>query len=210
MMSETEKRRSSQTSPAETQPEMFTLKSVSTLAGASTGLYVVLGTISAAFGWAYPRWFPLLGAFVLVFLLDFLSSPQWRRPAARAVVGRLLVVLLNSCLIFTSSMGGATALSPGEEGKPGPGEGPGMAPPPRRDPGPGDGPRADSPRHPEPGLHQVPSDPRRPDNLGAGGPMPPKNDHPVGRVSVQPQRRLKTGFSRFTEAFRVVPDAPEK
>jgi hypothetical protein len=163
---------------------MFTLKSVGTLAGASTGLYLVLGTISSAFGWAYPRWFPLLTAFVLILLFDFVSSAKWRKPALRDVLGRLLVIVLNSCLVFTSSMGGATALSSGEE-KPGqPADHPGT-------PGPGEGSR----RPPQP-LAPKPDD----------SPEAVRGARAAGRPAVhRPAANLKTGFSRFSEAFRSAP-----
>jgi hypothetical protein len=199
-MPEADAPRATQTSPSEMPTEMFTLKSVSTLAGASTGLYLVLGTISSAFGWAYPRWFPLLAAFVLVLLLDFISSAHWRKPAVRSIVGRLLVIVLNSCLIFTSSMGGATALSSGGAEKSSTTTtGPSAE-------------SASSDRAPEPvgSVRVDPEDSRAPTApvpMKVGVPSPPPRATGVRAASAteahrhRPPLAPRAGFGRLTDAF---------
>jgi hypothetical protein len=99
-------------SAAPDQPrQFFTLQSIGSLAGASTGLYMVVGTISKATDWKFPAWFPLLVAVVLVICIDLAGTNLWQGAKPREIPARILVLALNSCLVYSSAVGGALALT---------------------------------------------------------------------------------------------------
>jgi len=96
-------------SSARAPKEFFSLQSIGTLAGASSGLYVIVGALSQATSWSYPRWFPLVVAFALVTLIDLAVTQGWSGGTVRQLPARILVLTLNGCLVFTSALGGAVA-----------------------------------------------------------------------------------------------------
>ena len=97
--------------PPEPPRQFFTLQSIGSLAGASTGLYIVVGTISKATDWKFPAWFPLLMAVALVVCIDLAGTNLWQGARAREIPARVLVLALNSCLVYSSAVGGAVALT---------------------------------------------------------------------------------------------------
>lgn len=99
--------------------KFYSWSSTLTVAGMASMLWVVLGTVSSAFSWRYPGWFPLVLAFVFVIVGD-LSQRASETPAThgvRGVLARVPLWLVNSCLVYTTALGGAHAVQPKPDDK---------------------------------------------------------------------------------------------
>lgn len=91
--------------------KFYTWGSTLTVAGMASMLWVVLGTVSSAFSWRYPGWFPLLLAFVFVIVGDFAQrTAAQAEPAASQLFARVPLWAVNACLVYTTTLGGAHAV----------------------------------------------------------------------------------------------------
>jgi hypothetical protein len=90
---------------AQTATDLFSWGALAGLTGASTAVTVITGTLSAAFSWKYPTWVPFGVAFVIVASADVTLMRD--RRAARMNRIRPVLWLLNTCLVFTTAVGGA-------------------------------------------------------------------------------------------------------
>lgn len=94
--------------------KFYTWSSTLTVAGMASMLWVVLGTLSSAFSWRYPGWFPLLLALVLVVTGDLVqqSSAKGKREKGPGWLARSPLWMVNACLVYTTTLGGAHAVLP--------------------------------------------------------------------------------------------------
>lgn len=99
--------------------KFYSWSSTLTVAGMASMLWVVLGTVSSAFSWRYPGWFPLVLAFVFVLVGDLTqrASEAASTNSARSVLVRAPLWVVNSCLVYTTALGGAHAVQPEPEDK---------------------------------------------------------------------------------------------
>jgi hypothetical protein len=187
-------------SSARVPKEFFSLQSIGTLAGASSGLFVIVGALSQATSWSYPPWFPLVVAFALVTLIDLAVTQGWRGGTLRELPARILVLTLNGCLVFTSALGGAVAFrgynEPGTTTTVANPTAPASAPVAPAEPAHAAGPShaagestAAQPSHPT--KPRVTAEPSRPAETAL----------PRAVTRFQPNRR-PSGFGRMLDAFR--------
>jgi hypothetical protein len=92
--------------------EFFTWRSAGGVMGAATIVTTVSGTLSQAFGWLYPAWFPLLLAFLVVALGD----GYLRRRHLRQWPRRAILWFANACLVYMTAIGATKAVTPSSGG----------------------------------------------------------------------------------------------
>jgi hypothetical protein len=91
---------------------LYTWSTTLSVAGLASALWVMLGALSSAFTWAYPGWVPLLLALALVIVSDVAQQAAKRVAATQPLLPRALLWFLNSCLVYTTALGGAHAVQP--------------------------------------------------------------------------------------------------
>lgn len=82
----------------------YTWGSFLSLSVAAGAVWTVAGTLSYAFTWSYPRYFPLILAAVFSVMGDFAANTGPNKKPLRV---RVPLWFLNACLIFTTAIGGS-------------------------------------------------------------------------------------------------------
>ena len=91
---------------------LYTWSTTLSVAGLASMLWVTLGTVSSAFAWVYPGWVALLFAVVLVVVSDIAQHAAKRSEASQPLLPRMLLWFVNSCLVYTTALGGTLAVQP--------------------------------------------------------------------------------------------------
>lgn len=77
-------------------------EALATLGGLATAVLVIVDSVHAATGWTSP-WFALALAVALSVVAELTLSSA---TAARPLLARITLALINGCLVFTTALGG--------------------------------------------------------------------------------------------------------
>jgi hypothetical protein len=88
--------------PAVTLPALLTPSTLATLGGLATAVLIIVDSVHSATGWT-STWFGFVLALFLALVVEFaLSQSSVDRPR----VARVVLALINGCLVFTTALGG--------------------------------------------------------------------------------------------------------